>query len=119
MRQYALRRLAYLPLIMLVVSLVTFFTLRLPWATDPVLQYVNQNTTLEQEQEIRRELGLDKPMLQQFAIWMGEVARGAWARPSAATAVWEDSSPAAGEHRTPRASGPSDGVRGAFGSSRR
>jgi peptide/nickel transport system permease protein len=76
MRQYALRRLAYLPLIMLVVSLVTFFTLRLPWATDPVLQYVNQNTTLEQEQEIRRELGLDKPMIQQFAIWMGEVARG-------------------------------------------
>ncbi|MCC7089029.1 MAG: ABC transporter permease [Chloroflexi bacterium] len=76
MRQYALRRLAYLPLIMLVVSLVTFFTLRLPWATDPVLQYVNQNTTVEQEQEIRRELGLDKPMLQQFAIWMGEVARG-------------------------------------------
>ena len=76
MRQYALRRLAYLPLIMLVVSLVTFFTLRLPWATDPVLQYVNQTTTVEQEQEIRRELGLDKPMLQQFAIWMGEVARG-------------------------------------------
>lgn len=76
MRQYALRRLAYLPLIMLVVSLVTFFTLRLPWATDPVLQYVNQNTTLEQEQEIRRDLGLDKPMIQQFAIWMGEVARG-------------------------------------------
>lgn len=76
MRQYALRRLAYLPLIMVVVSLVTFFTLRLPWATDPVLQYVNQNTTLEQEQEIRRELGLDKPMLQQFAIWMGQVARG-------------------------------------------
>src|SRR3990172_7029199 len=76
MRQYALRRLAYLPLIMLVVSLVTFFTLRLPWATDPVLQYVNQNTTLEKEQEIRRELGLDKPMIQQFAIWMGEVARG-------------------------------------------
>lgn len=76
MRQYALRRLAYLPLIMLVVSLVTFFTLRLPWATDPVLQYVNQTTTVEQEEEIRRELGLDKPMLQQFAIWMGEVVRG-------------------------------------------
>lgn len=76
MRQYALRRLAYLPLIMVAVSLVTFFTLRLPWATDPVLQYVNQNTTIEQEEEIRRELGLDKPMLQQFAIWMGQVVRG-------------------------------------------
>ncbi len=76
MRQYALRRLAYLPLIMVAVSLVTFFTLRLPWATDPVLQYVNQTTTVEQEREIRRELGLDKPMLQQFAIWMGQVARG-------------------------------------------
>ncbi len=76
MRQYMLRRLAYLPLIMAAVSVITFFTLRLPWSVDPVLQYVNQNTTVEQEKAIRHDLGLDRPALEQFAIWMGQVVRG-------------------------------------------
>jgi peptide/nickel transport system permease protein len=76
MRQYILRRLVYVPLIMVVVSLLAFFTLRLPWAIDPVTLYINENTTLEQEQQIRRELGLDRPAVQQFFIWLGQVARG-------------------------------------------
>jgi peptide/nickel transport system permease protein len=76
MRQYTLRRLAYMPLIVVSVSLITFFTLRLPFAQDPVLQYVNQNTTVEQEEEIRRDLGLDKPVHEQFFIWVGDVLQG-------------------------------------------
>ncbi len=76
MRQYAMRRMAYLPLIVVVVSLITFFTLRLPFAADPVLQYTNQNTTQEQEDEIRADLGLDKPVLEQFVVWLGQVVRG-------------------------------------------
>lgn len=76
MRQYILRRLAYVPLIVAIVSVLAFFTLRMPWAVDPVTLYVNQNTTLEQEQQIRKELGLDKPPLQQFVTWVGQVARG-------------------------------------------
>lgn len=76
MRQYAMRRMAYLPLIVVVVSLITFFTLRLPFATDPVTLYTSQNTTLEQEQAIRAELGLDKPVVEQFFIWAGHVLRG-------------------------------------------
>ncbi len=76
MRQYALRRLAYLPLIIFVVSILTFFTLRLPFAVDPALLYINQNTTVEQEAEIRRDLGIDKPVLQQFGLWVGDVLRG-------------------------------------------
>jgi peptide/nickel transport system permease protein len=71
-----LRRLAYLPLIVVVVSILTFFTLRLPFATDPVLQYTNQNTTQEQEDAIRKDLGLDKPVVEQFFIWIGDVLRG-------------------------------------------
>ncbi len=76
MRQYALRRLSYVPLIVAVVSILTFFTLRLPFATDPVTQYTNQNTTKEQEEAIRAELGLDKPVLEQFVVWIGDVLRG-------------------------------------------
>lgn len=76
MRQYTLRRLSYLPLIILVVSFITFFTLRLPWATDPVIALSTQDTTLEQEQAIREDLGLDKPVWQQFVTWIGDVATG-------------------------------------------
>jgi len=76
MRQYAMRRLAYVPLIVIVVSLITFFTLRLPFATDPVTLYSNQNTTQEQEDAIRADLGLDKPVLEQFVVWLGDVLTG-------------------------------------------
>lgn len=76
MRQYAMRRLAYVPLIVAVVSVLTFFTLRLPFAVDPAVLYINQQTTAEQEAEIRRELGIDKPVLQQFGIWIGDVVQG-------------------------------------------
>lgn len=76
MRQYAMRRLAYLPLIIVVVSILTFFTLRLPFAVDPALLYINQNTTTEQEAEIRKDLGIDKPVLEQFVIWVGDVFQG-------------------------------------------
>jgi peptide/nickel transport system permease protein len=76
MRQYALRRLAYVPLIVAVVSVITFFTLRLPFATDPVTLYSNQNTTQEQEDAIRADLGLDKPVMEQFVIWIGDVLTG-------------------------------------------
>jgi peptide/nickel transport system permease protein len=76
MRQYAMRRMAYLPLIVAVVSVITFFTLRLPFATDPVTLYINPTTTVEQEEAIRADLGLDKPVLQQFAVWIGNVLQG-------------------------------------------
>ncbi|MGE5595019.1 MAG: ABC transporter permease [Hyphomicrobiales bacterium] len=76
MRQYALRRLMYLPLIVVVVSILAFFTLRLPFSRDPVAQYTSQTTTVEQEQAIRKELGLDKPVLQQFADWIGDLLQG-------------------------------------------
>lgn len=76
MRRYAMRRLAYLPLIAFAVSAITFFTLRLPWARDPVTYLSTQNTTVEQEDAIRKDLGLDKPVFEQYLTWLGDVARG-------------------------------------------
>ncbi len=76
MRQYALRRMAFLPLIVIAVSFITFFTLRSPFSQDPVDLLSGQNTTVEQQQAMRKELGLDKPIPEQFVIWMGELARG-------------------------------------------
>lgn len=76
MRRYALRRMAYLPVIIAVVSGVTFFTLRLPFAQDPVTLLSSQSTTVEQQEEIRRDLGLDKSILSQFGHWVADVFRG-------------------------------------------
>lgn len=76
MTQYAIRRLAYLPLIAALVSVITFFTLRLPWAGDPVTYMSTQNTTVEDQERLRKELGLDKPVVVQFGIWLGDVVRG-------------------------------------------
>ena len=76
MRQYTLRRLAYLPLIIVLVAIVTFFTLRLPWSQDPVTLVSTPQTTPAQQQAIRHEWGLDKPVAQQFAVWVGNLFRG-------------------------------------------
>jgi peptide/nickel transport system permease protein len=76
MRQYALRRLAYLPVIAIAVSLITFFTLRLPWAQDPVASHMDLNTTEDQRKQIEQEFGLDKPIPEQFVIWVGNILTG-------------------------------------------
>jgi peptide/nickel transport system permease protein len=76
MRRYALRRIAYLPVIAFVVSAITFFTLRLPWSGDPVTYLSTQSTTVEQQAAMREDLGLDKPILEQYVSWLGDIARG-------------------------------------------
>lgn len=76
MLHYALRRLAYLPVIIVSVAAITFFALRLPWSQDPVTLLSTQQTTVAQQQAIRHDLGLDKPVARQFVDWMGAVLRG-------------------------------------------
>jgi peptide/nickel transport system permease protein len=76
MRRYALRRIAYLPIIAVVVSAITFFTLRLPWAGDPVTYLSTQSTTVEQQAAMKKDLGLDRPILEQYVTWLGDIARG-------------------------------------------
>jgi peptide/nickel transport system permease protein len=76
LRQYALRRLIYLPLIALAVSAITFFVLRLPFALDPVAEHSTQATTVEQSAAIKHEFGLDKPMAEQYVTWMKNIVTG-------------------------------------------
>jgi peptide/nickel transport system permease protein len=80
MQRYVLRRLAYLPLIVVAVSAITFFALRAPWARDPIVAMTGQNATndaaLQEEQRLRESLNLDEPVLEQFGIWLGQIVRG-------------------------------------------
>ncbi|MGB2694021.1 MAG: ABC transporter permease [Dehalococcoidia bacterium] len=76
MWRYTMRRLAFLPLIMLSVSMITFFLLRVLPQQDPAILMAGQTATPEQIEKIHQDLGLDKPVVVQFFTWMGEVARG-------------------------------------------
>jgi peptide/nickel transport system permease protein len=80
MLRYTLRRLAWLPIILLGVSTIAFFLLRGLPGQDPAAVIGGQGLTDEQREEIREELGLERPLLVQYGEWLGELARGDFGR---------------------------------------
>jgi peptide/nickel transport system permease protein len=72
---YILRRLLQTIPVMLVVAIFIFLMLRLT-PSDPAAIIAGDNANAEQVAQIRRQLGLDQPMLEQFVIWIGRVLRG-------------------------------------------
>ena len=73
--QYIARRLVATIPVMAVVATFVFLLLRLTTG-DPAAIIAGDNATGQQVAEIRAKLGLDRPVLQQFAIWLGNLARG-------------------------------------------
>ena len=61
--------------VMLVVAVFIFLMLRLT-PSDPAAVIAGDNATTEQVAQIRSQLGLDRPMIEQFVIWSGKVLRG-------------------------------------------
>jgi peptide/nickel transport system permease protein len=72
---YLLRRLLGTIPVMLVVAVFIFLMLRLT-PSDPAAIIAGDNANAEQVAQIRGQLGLDQPMLQQFFIWSGKVLTG-------------------------------------------
>jgi peptide/nickel transport system permease protein len=70
----AKRLLATVP-VMGVVAVVVFLLLRLTTG-DPAAIIAGDNATSQDVAAIRTKLGLDRPMAQQFVIWIGNVLRG-------------------------------------------
>src|SRR5262245_39780659 len=70
----ARRLLATIP-VLAVVAVFVFLLLRLT-AGDPAAVIAGANATSQQVAEIRARLGLDQPLVKQFAIWIGNVLRG-------------------------------------------
>ncbi len=68
------RLLATIP-VMAVVAVVVFSLLRLT-AGDPAAIIAGDNATSQDVAAIRARLGLDRPLAEQFAIWVGRVVRG-------------------------------------------
>ena len=80
MYRLVLRRLLLLPLIIAVVSFLIFLS-PLVSGIDPATavmqaQVLDRQPTPEAVERMKRELGLDRPLLLQFAAWLGRVARG-------------------------------------------
>jgi len=73
MLAFAIRRLIEALVVLLAVALIAFTLFR--YVGDPVNQMVGQDATVEDRETIRQELGLNDPILLQFARFVGNAAR--------------------------------------------
>jgi peptide/nickel transport system permease protein len=75
MIRYLVRRLLASLLILLGVSVVTFgLTFMIP--ADPVAMLAGRNATAEVRNQIRHQLGLDRPLPEQYLTYLGRLAHG-------------------------------------------
>ena len=89
---YILRRLAFLPLTLLLVAFATFVVLRL--TGNPVDIFLDINRTPEQVEALTQRLHLDQPLPVQFLIFLGDLLHGDFGESlqfsgSAASVVWQ------------------------------
>ena len=89
---YILRRLAFLPLTLLLVAFATFIVLRL--TGNPVDIFLDINRTPEQVEALTKRLHLDQPLPVQFLIFLGDLLHGDFGESlqfsgSAAAVVWQ------------------------------
>ncbi len=75
MTAFILRRLAQSIPVLLVVSLIVFFLMRLI-PGDPALSLMGQEATAEQLAAVREAWGLDEPLYVQYLYWLGNLLRG-------------------------------------------
>ena len=72
---YILRRLLAILPVMAIVAVLVFLMLRLT-PSDPAAIIAGDYANDQQIAEIRKQLGLDQPILSQFGIWITNVLRG-------------------------------------------
>ncbi|MFS8640485.1 MAG: ABC transporter permease [Symbiobacteriaceae bacterium] len=75
--RYVLRRLSLSVLVLVGVTVITFLAARVIPA-DPAARWVGPHATAEQIERARQELGLDRPLVVQFADYVGGLVRGDW-----------------------------------------
>jgi peptide/nickel transport system permease protein len=75
MSAYILRRLLATVPVMVVVAVFVFFLLRIA-PGDPAAIIAGEDATAEAIAAVRAKLGLDRPMLEQFALWLLRLVQG-------------------------------------------
>jgi peptide/nickel transport system permease protein len=80
MATYIIRRLLQAVIVLILVTLLVFFVMRL-LPGDPLIIYMAQSANIqamppEMIDKLRHEFGLDKPIMIQYFNWMGNIFRG-------------------------------------------
>jgi len=75
MRIYTVRRLGFALFSLIGLSILVFYLARVI-PGDPVMMMVDPRTPPSVIEELRRRLGLDKPLYLQYFFWLGDVFRG-------------------------------------------
>ena len=72
---YLARRIVQIPVVLIVTTLTIFIVVR---ATpgDPVELMLGMQTSPDAVQAVREKFHLDKPLYQQYLLWLGDVVRG-------------------------------------------
>lgn len=76
---YLIRRLGQAVLVIILASFMVFMAMHL-LPGDPILIYLGEaemeSSSEEQLMELRKEYGLDKPLLLQYLVWISDLAKG-------------------------------------------
>lgn len=75
MGRYIIRRLLWLVFVLLLITLFTYLIFY-KLTPDPVAQFAGKQPTPELKREIREQLGLDKPMLEQYISFVDRTVTG-------------------------------------------
>ncbi|MBT9173044.1 MAG: Glutathione transport system permease protein GsiC [Syntrophomonadaceae bacterium] len=73
--KYCIRRILYIIPLALVMCTLIFFLMRLI-PGDPAAAYLGPGATVEEIEEISEIMGLDKPLIVQYGIWLGNLFTG-------------------------------------------
>src|SRR5437588_3986118 len=77
MTAYVLRRLLLMVPVAFLVTVGVFMLIHLS-PGDPALVILGEDRTPQAVQQIHQELGLDKPLYDQYVIWLSRIVRGDW-----------------------------------------
>ena len=75
MLRFLIQRLLAVVPVLLVVSIVVFLILRLA-PGDPAAVIAGASATSQEIEQVRKQLGLDQPLVVQYGIWVGKVLQG-------------------------------------------
>ena len=77
MREYIIKRLLQVIPTILIITLVVFAMMKaIPG--DPIVALLGDGYDETDAEQLRKEYGLDKPILVQYVVWLGKVVQGDW-----------------------------------------
>src|SRR5512133_60804 len=79
LRTYILRRIIQMVITLWVLTTALFFMFRL-LPGDPTSMYIDAGLSLEAQAAVREQFGLDKPIQEQYLLYMGNVLHGEFGR---------------------------------------